>query len=66
MLSRPLNFVRRFRLDESGAVTVDFVVLTAAVVSLALATIYVIRTAATDPAASLGGWLGNRQIESTF
>ena len=30
-----LNFIKKFRKDEDGAVTVDWVVLTAAVVALA-------------------------------
>ena len=30
-----LNFIKKFRADENGAVTVDWVVLTAAVVALA-------------------------------
>ncbi|WP_394181368.1 Flp family type IVb pilin [Yoonia maritima] len=32
-----LNFIKNFRNDEDGAVTVDFVVLTAAIVILGLA-----------------------------
>jgi Flp pilus assembly pilin Flp len=32
-----LNFIKNFRHDEDGAVTVDFVVLTAAIVVLGLA-----------------------------
>jgi len=32
-----MNFIKNFRNDESGAVTVDWVVLTAAVVGLAVA-----------------------------
>ncbi len=32
-----LNFIKNFRNDEDGAVTVDWVVLTAAVVALAAA-----------------------------
>lgn len=32
-----LNFIKKFRNDEDGAVTVDFVVLTAAIVVLGLA-----------------------------
>ena len=32
-----LNFIKNFRNDEDGAVTVDWVVLTAAVVALAVA-----------------------------
>ncbi len=32
-----LNFIKNFRRDEDGAVTVDFVVLTAAIVGLGIA-----------------------------
>ncbi|MGJ8605062.1 MAG: Flp family type IVb pilin [Marivita sp.] len=32
-----INFIKNFRNDEDGAVTVDWVVLTAAVVGLAIA-----------------------------
>jgi len=32
-----INFIKNFRKDEDGAVTVDWVVLTAAVVGLAIA-----------------------------
>ncbi|MCF3593698.1 hypothetical protein LZG00_06770 [Rhodobacteraceae bacterium LMO-12] len=34
-----MNFIKNFRNDEDGAVTVDWVVLTAAVVGLAVAAI---------------------------
>lgn len=38
-----MNFLKNFRADESGAVTVDWVVLTAAVVGLAIAAYSTIR-----------------------
>ena len=37
-----LNFLRNFRSDEDGAVTVDWVVLTAAIVGLGIAVLTVI------------------------
>jgi len=40
-----LNFIKNFRNDEDGAVTVDWVVLTAAVVALAVAVSSVVGTA---------------------
>jgi len=40
-----LNFIKNFRKDEDGAVTVDWVVLTAAVVALAVAVSSVVGTA---------------------
>lgn len=32
-----MNFIKNFRKDENGAVTIDWVVLTAAIVALAIA-----------------------------
>jgi Flp pilus assembly pilin Flp len=39
-----INFIKNFRKDEDGAVTVDWVVLTAAVVGLAIAAYTAIET----------------------
>ncbi len=41
-----INFIKNFRNDEDGAVTVDWVVLTAAVVGLAIAAYSSIQTEA--------------------
>ena len=41
-----INFIKNFHKDESGAVTVDWVVLTAAVVGLAVAAYSSIETGA--------------------
>ncbi len=43
-----MNFIKNFRKDDSGAVTVDWVVLTAAVVGLAVAAYTSIETGASD------------------
>jgi Flp pilus assembly pilin Flp len=42
-----IKFIKNFRKDEDGAVTVDWVVLTAAVVGLAVAAYTSIETGAT-------------------
>ena len=42
-----LDFIKTFRTDEDGAVTVDWVVLTAAIVGLAIAVLASVRTGAT-------------------
>lgn len=42
-----MNFIKNFKKDEDGAVTVDWVVLTAAVVGLAVAAYSSIETGAT-------------------
>ncbi len=41
-----LNFIKNFRHDEDGAVTVDWVVLTAAMVGIAIAIISSVNTSA--------------------
>jgi Flp pilus assembly pilin Flp len=43
-----LNFIKNFRNDEDGAVTVDWVVLTAAVVALGLAVGATVSTGANE------------------
>lgn len=48
-----LNFIKNFRNDEDGAVTVDFVVLTAAIVVLGLAVGTAVSNGATGLANSI-------------
>ena len=73
-----MNFVKNFRKDEDGAVTVDWVVLTAAVVGLAVAAYSSIEggarglTDATadflgdqDPALAAGGNIQDFGVNST-
>jgi Flp pilus assembly pilin Flp len=47
-----IKFIKNFRKDEDGAVTVDWVVLTAAVVGLAIAAYTSIETGASGLTAS--------------
>ncbi len=51
------KLLTRFLRSDSGAVTVDWVVLTAAIIGMSLAVVVTIRTAATDPADSIGAQL---------
>lgn len=50
-----IKFIKSFRNDEDGAVTVDWVVLTAAVVGLAIAAYTAIETNATTLVNAAGG-----------
>ena len=50
-----LNFIKNFRNDEDGAVTVDWVVLTAAIVALGL----VVGTSVKNGATALATDVGN-------
>ena len=50
-----LNFIKNFKNDESGAVTVDWVVLTAAIVLLGAVVGSAVSTGATELAKDVGG-----------
>ncbi|MDA9207489.1 hypothetical protein N9O61_01250 [Octadecabacter sp.] len=51
------KFFKKFRAQDDGAVTVDWVVLTAAIVGLAVALIAIIANGATDKSTSVGAFL---------
>lgn len=59
-----MKFVKNFRNDEDGAVTVDWVVLTAAVVGLAIAAYGSIQTGATDLTSNTASFLGTQTVGS--
>ena len=59
-----LNFIKNFRSDEDGAVTVDWVVLTAAIVGLGIAVLSTVRTGATDLATDIGNELTDTAVGS--
>lgn len=54
-----MTFVAKFIQDENGAVTVDWVVLTAAIVGLGIAVIGSVSQGALDQSTSLGAHLGD-------
>ena len=55
-----INFIKNFRKDENGAVTVDWVVLTAAVVGLAVAAYTSIEDGASGLTASTSEFLATQ------
>ncbi|MEW9922212.1 Flp family type IVb pilin [Marimonas sp. MJW-29] len=55
-----MNFIKNFRRDEDGAVTVDWVVLTAAVVGLAVAAYTSIETGASNLTANTSTFMDGR------
>ena len=55
-----IKFIKNFRKDEDGAVTVDWVVLTAAVVALAGAAYTSIESGASDLTASTGTFISDK------
>lgn len=56
------NWLSKFRKDESGAVTVDFVVLTAAICTLGLLVVVAISGGATDLANDIENFLLNIDV----
>jgi Flp pilus assembly pilin Flp len=56
------QFLKRFRKDDSGAVTVDWVVLTAAMAGFGFAVASIIVTAANDPADGMGANLAQLEV----
>ena len=56
------NFIKAFARDENGAVTVDWVVLTAAVVGLAVAAYGSIQSGASSLTASTDGTLSGMTV----
>lgn len=56
------KLVKNFRKDEDGAVTVDWVVLTAAIVGLGIAVIASVRGGVNDLAGDIGTELTNATV----
>jgi Flp pilus assembly pilin Flp len=56
-----LNFIKNFRADEDGAVTVDWVVLTAAIVGLGIAVL----TSVSGGATNLAGDISTELTDTT-
>lgn len=59
-----IKFIKNFRNDEDGAVTVDWVVLTAAVVGLAIAAYTSIESGATGLTEATDTFLGEQTVGS--
>ena len=55
-----IKFIKNFRKDEDGAVTVDWVVLTAAVVALAGAAYTSIETGASNLTSTTGTYISGK------
>ena len=60
------NLIKTFRNDESGAVTVDWVVLTAAIVGLGLAVLATVRSGVGDLSGDIDSKLKEEHIITTF
>ncbi len=63
-LLRPIRQSRRFIRDEKGAVTVDWVVLTASILLLGMAVGITVGTQATGVGSKIGDTVGEREVSS--
>jgi len=61
-----LNTIKNFAADESGAVTVDWVVLTAAVVGLGLAVLTLIKGKTKDLTNKIGSAMDDMTVSTNF
>jgi len=60
------DFIKRFGKDEDGAVTVDWVVLTAALVGLGIAVLAAVEGGLSDLSNDIGGELQKDIIDTDF
>ena len=60
------NLIKTFRNDEDGAVTVDWVVLTAAIVGLGIASLAAVSGGVKDLSEDISSQLAVSQIKTTF
>ena len=60
------KIAKKFHADEAGAVTVDWVVLTAAVVGLGAAALNMVTKGTQDATAGIDTYLSGVSIKSTF
>lgn len=58
--------IKKFHDEEDGAVTVDWVVLTAAVVGLGAAALALVRTNTKTLVDKIGNYLSTAEVETTF
>ncbi|WP_172296920.1 Flp family type IVb pilin [Pseudoruegeria sp. HB172150] len=61
-----LNLINRFERDEDGAVTVDWVVLTAAIVGLGIAVLTTVGGATADYSETIGSALSEQGVKTTY
>ncbi|PTV96267.1 hypothetical protein C8J27_10262 [Rhodobacter aestuarii] len=60
------KFARKIRTEEDGAVTVDWVVLTAAVVGLGAAALTLVRQQTGTLSSAIGSYLSTASVQTTF
>ena len=61
-----VNLVKRFDRDQDGAVTVDWVVLTAAIVGLGIAVLTTVGGATDDYGDTIGSHMSTQGVKTTY
>lgn len=61
-----LNAILKFAKSEDGAITVDWVVLTAAAAFLGVAVVVVIGPATTETSEDIGAYIDTMDVSTTF
>ena len=61
-----INLIKSFRNDEDGAVTVDWVVLTAAVVGLGIAVLSTVTDGTEQATNQIGNYLSTVTVQEAF
>ncbi len=61
-----LNFIKNFANDESGAVTVDWVVLTAAIVGIGIAVMGSVSGGLSSLSGKIASQLSSQSVSTTF
>lgn len=61
-----MKLINAFLNDESGAVTVDWVVLTAAIVGLGIAVLSSVGSGTTTLADTVSGYLATKDVTTTY
>jgi len=60
------TLIKRFERDEDGAVTVDWVVLTAAIVGLGIAVLTTVGGATDDYGGTVGDYMSSQGVKTTY
>lgn len=61
-----IKFIKNFRKDENGAVTVDWVVLTAAIVGLGIAVLTSVGGGTTSLANKVSSHMASQDVTTTY
>ena len=61
-----MRLIAKFRRDEAGAITVDWVILSAGVIALAIGVVSLLGATTTPQADNLGNFVSDQAIATSF